>query len=106
MRNGSAKRPGHSDATWRRSRQSSSAPLMSLFVVVTFVAGTSFGPAVSMILLPSQAACEVARKSAANAILDGQESNVPGARLVVANARTAVVQRSGRVSASLECIDL
>jgi hypothetical protein len=78
---------------------------MNLLVIVTFVAGTSFGTAVSMILLPSQAACEVARTSAANAILVGQESNIPGARLVVANARTTVVQRSGRVSAALECIE-
>jgi hypothetical protein len=78
---------------------------MNLLVIVTFVAGTSFGPAVSTIPLPSEAACEVARASVAKVILDGQESNVPGARLVVANARTTVVQRSGRVSATLECID-
>ncbi len=78
---------------------------MNLLVIVAFAGGTSFGPTVSMVALQSQAACEIARESVAKVILDGQESNVPGARLVVANARTTVVQRSGRVSATLECID-
>jgi hypothetical protein len=79
---------------------------MFLMIIVTFAAGNAFGPAVNTVVLPNETACQAARKAASAIILDGQLANAPGARLEFDGVRTLVVQRSGRVSAAIECVAL
>lgn len=78
----------------------------SLLVVVTYLAGTAWGPSTSLSPLPSSLECVRARSSVADSIQKVARSNSTAAVEVVADGDDVVVRVgvTGREAARLSCV--
>lgn len=77
---------------------------MNWLVVVTFLAGTTWGPAVQITPMPSASVCAVMRASMADEILKTSATNVVGGgRLTQDNGDSVITGNSGRQMARISC---
>ena len=77
-----------------------------LLIVVTFLAGATWGPQVSMQAMPNAAACTSSMIAVAQAIMDTAKSNINGEVLIQnddAGGLKIITGVNQRIMASLAC---
>lgn len=79
--------------------------MTAVLVVVTFLAGTSWGPQVSTTGMAGIEACNAARSSIASQISNTARTNVTGEVIIEMDGKETVVKAaSGRELARLSCL--